>query len=267
MQTSNLPPRLPVPFANSGTKNTIPTAASPTPGLASLELGFPPATMTPIAAGGIPPAGADFNGALFMISAVTRWVQAGGQYGYDATFSASIGGYPRGALLLNAAGTGFWVSTTENNVTNPDTGGAGWMAVITNAATTTAAGLLRIATTAEAQAWTTDAASLTPLKLVEAFKGANQTLTNQGIQRFPGGLILQWGETNITNTGNINFPTAFPNAVLNVKANAMSAVDSTTVSSCFVEMAIRSAGQIWVKLIQADGNLGSRGVQWLALGW
>lgn len=269
MQASNVPSKSAVPFATSGTKNTIPVASQigVTPGLASFTDGFPPLTMTPLAAGGVPPYGADFNGILNFLSSAVRWAQAGAGYGYDAAFSAAVGGYPKGAILLNAAGTGFWLSTVDNNTTNPDASGAGWSPVINNVASTTAAGIVRIATTVEAQGWTNDAVALTPLKLGDAFKGGNQTLTNQGIQKFPGGLILQWGETNITNTGNINFPTAFPNAVLNVKANAMSAVDSTTTSSCFVEMAIRSAGQIWVKLIQADGALGSRGVQWLALGW
>ncbi|WP_157810452.1 gp53-like domain-containing protein [Achromobacter ruhlandii] len=198
--------------------------------------------------------------------------------------SGNVPGVARSALVNKAARQAAFVASMVGAFTSNNSGkdvldngdGATFLAnfqdallayMRANAATETLRGVVRLATNAEAQGWGSDAGAITPLKLSQAFKGANQTLTNQGIQRFPGGLILQWGETNITNTGNINFPTAFPNAVLNVKANAMSAVDSTTTSSCFVEMAIRSAGQIWVKLIQADGNLGSRGVQWLALGW
>ncbi|WP_141218168.1 hypothetical protein [Bordetella genomosp. 11] len=127
MQTSDTPSLIPVPFSNSGTKNSIPTSASPTPGLASLETGFPPATMTPIVAGGIPPAGADFNGILFLISAVSRWANAGGSYGYDSTFASSIGGYPKGSVLLNAAANGFWMSTADNNTNDPDASGANWI--------------------------------------------------------------------------------------------------------------------------------------------
>lgn len=127
MQTSDKPSLIPVPFANSGTKNTIPTDPPVTAGLASLELGFPPVTMTPIQAGGIPPAGQDFNGILYLISAVSRWANAGGGYGYDSGFSTEIGGYPKGATLLNAAGDGFWISLTDNNTADPDAGGAGWV--------------------------------------------------------------------------------------------------------------------------------------------
>lgn len=127
MQTSDKPSLIPVPFANSGTKNTIPTSASPTPGLASLDTGFPPVTMTPIVAGGIPPAGADFNGIFNLISAASRWAQAGAGYTYDTDFSTGIGGYPKGAVLLKDTLDGFWMSTTDNNTADPDAGGANWV--------------------------------------------------------------------------------------------------------------------------------------------
>jgi hypothetical protein len=129
MQASNAPAKIPLPFANSGTKNTIPTASqiAITPGAASLTDGFPPVTRTPIAAGGVPPFGADMNGILFEISANTQWENAGGFYPYDATFSTAIGGYPKGAVLAKVGNNGLWMSTVDNNTTNPDTGGAGWI--------------------------------------------------------------------------------------------------------------------------------------------
>lgn len=129
MQASNAPAKSAVPFANSGTKNTIPVASQIgiTPGLASFTDGFPPLTMTPLAAGGVPPYGADFNGILNFLSASTRWGQAGAGYTYDATFSTAIGGYPKGAMLLKADQSGYWVSTADNNTSNPDTGGGGWL--------------------------------------------------------------------------------------------------------------------------------------------
>ncbi len=128
MQLSGIPAKITVPFADSGTKNTIPTAASPTPGLASYTLGFPPVTMTAIVAGGIPPAGQDFNGVLNAITQATRWAMAGGVYSYDSAFSTAVGGYPNGALLASANGTGMWRSTVDNNTSNPDAGGANWVA-------------------------------------------------------------------------------------------------------------------------------------------
>ncbi len=127
MQASDKPALIEVPFANSGTKNIIPTAPLPTPGSASLEVGFPPITMTPIAAGGIPPTGADFNGILYLISSVSRWAQTGGSYVFDADFATAIGGYPKGAVLLNELLDGFWISVVDNNKTRPELGNGDWV--------------------------------------------------------------------------------------------------------------------------------------------
>lgn len=131
MQSSDIPSKLPIPFANGGGKNTIPTASQTgtAPGKASLTDGFPPATRTPLVAGGIPPAGLDLNGILFAISAWSRWASAGGTVKYDSSFATAIGGYPSGAIIAAAAPGRFWISAVENNLTNPDTGGAGWISM------------------------------------------------------------------------------------------------------------------------------------------
>lgn len=130
MQSSDLPRRIPLAFADSGTKNVIPEGASSTPGIASLTTGFPPLCFTPVEAGGLPPAGADFNGMFNYITAIQRWQCAGGQFTYNGAFAvdSNVGGYPLGALLLRADGTGQWLNTAENNTTSPETGGAGWVA-------------------------------------------------------------------------------------------------------------------------------------------
>ncbi|MGX1958466.1 glycine-rich domain-containing protein [Serratia proteamaculans] len=67
------------------------------------------------------------NGILYDITNSEKWAAAGGSYKYDSAFSSDIGGYPKGAVLLKSTLSGFWQSTTENNVTNPDAGGAGWL--------------------------------------------------------------------------------------------------------------------------------------------
>lgn len=132
MQASQSPTLVPLAFAANGTKNAIPEASQIgiTPGAASLNDGFPPLTFTPIAAGGVPPAGGDFNGILNLITQSLRWQHAGGQYGYNSAFAndANVGGYPRGAVLMRADNSGMWLNQTDNNATNPDTGGAGWVA-------------------------------------------------------------------------------------------------------------------------------------------
>ena len=132
MQSSNIPSKIPLPFANAAGGsyiNTIPTASQIgiTNGKASLADGFPPLTFSPISSGGVPPFGADFNGILNEITSIQQWQEAGGFFPYDSTFSTAIGGYPLGAAVQSSTHAGFWVNTVENNTSNPDTGGAGWV--------------------------------------------------------------------------------------------------------------------------------------------
>lgn len=72
-----------------------------------------------------------------------------------------------------------------------------------------------VASTAQAQAWTSNTTLITPFRLAEALKGTNQSLTSAGYQKLPGGLIIQWGSTSSANTtGTTPLPLTFPNAVL-----------------------------------------------------
>lgn len=132
MQSSSAPKKLSIPFANSGDKQNIPDASQIgiEGGRASYTDGFPPLTGTPTSAGGIPPFKTDFNGVLYDITSSSRWAAAGAYYKYDSAFSTSIGGYPKGAILINSSSDGFWQSTAENNTNNPDTGGSGWISAL-----------------------------------------------------------------------------------------------------------------------------------------
>jgi hypothetical protein len=129
MQLSNAPGQLTTPFANAGSRNTIPVPSQIpiTPGAASFTDGFPPLTMMAPTAGGVPPSGLDFNGIFYDLSGVDVWMSVGAGFLWNSGFSTAIGGYPRGARVLRAAGIGYWLSVADNNVTNPDTGGAGWV--------------------------------------------------------------------------------------------------------------------------------------------
>lgn len=132
MQASQTPTLVPLAFAANGTKNTIPEASQIgiTPGAASLNDGFPPLTFTPVAAGGVPPAGADFNGVLNLITASIRWAHGGGRYAFSSTFAAdaNVSGYPAGAMLMSADTLGAWLSLNDSNTDNPDTGpGTKWV--------------------------------------------------------------------------------------------------------------------------------------------
>jgi hypothetical protein len=160
MQSTDIPSRLPIPFANGagvGFIRSIPTASQIpiTDGAASLTDGFPPLCFQPIASGGVPPSGQDLNGILFRVSGWSRWQAAGGPVTFNSDFSTSIGGYPRGAFLQSTVTPGlFFVSTVENNTTNPDLGGAGWQAVVPVKASE-----------AQVLAGTNDATFITPLRL------------------------------------------------------------------------------------------------------
>lgn len=132
MQSSNIPAKIPLPFAYAAGpsyKNTIPTASQIgiTNGKASLTDGFPPLTFTALSAGGVPPFGADFNGILNEITTIQQWQEAGGLFTYDGTFSTAIGGYPKGAVVQSNTTNGLWLSRIENNTDNPDSGGTNWV--------------------------------------------------------------------------------------------------------------------------------------------
>lgn len=73
-----------------------------------------------------------------------------------------------------------------------------------------------VASTAQAQALSSNTTLLTPLRLAEAFMGGNQTLSGTGKQNLPGGFIMQWGSltTSLSGFSTFTFPTTFPNGLL-----------------------------------------------------
>jgi hypothetical protein len=135
MQRSQIPTKIPLPWAASaggGYINFIPTPSQIgiVNGRASFTDGFVPLNFVPVAAGGVPPFGGDFNGLNFQVTGGLQWLQAGGLALYDPTFSSAIGGYPAGSVLLSALYNNLWVSLVDNNTSNPDTGGANWAPLI-----------------------------------------------------------------------------------------------------------------------------------------
>ena len=120
------PSKVVTPWATSGLKNTIPQNADPVNGLAGYDQGFPPINMQPKTAGGIPPFGQDFNGVFFDLTRAVQFQQAGGSFPYDSAWATAVGGYPVGALVSRSDNSGMWRNTVANNVSNPESGGAGW---------------------------------------------------------------------------------------------------------------------------------------------
>lgn len=110
---------------------TAPMPDSPTgTNAASVQGGFPPITMQEELSGGLPPLGQDMNGYLFLISSHTMYVQCGQPYVYNSTLASAIGGYLAGTILGMTDGTGIWLNTVNANSSNPDTGGAGWVPLV-----------------------------------------------------------------------------------------------------------------------------------------
>lgn len=117
-------------FAEVGNKNPIPVPSQigVIAGAASYSDGFPPLTMTPLVEGGVPPAGLDMNGILFMVSNYCAWLQSGGQFQYSATFVTQNTGYQVGAILQSATDPArFYLNALADNAANPDSDLTGWI--------------------------------------------------------------------------------------------------------------------------------------------
>jgi hypothetical protein len=130
MNHTDIPTRFPVRFANAAGPSFVRTIPVDSQigiqdGAASLTDGFPPDTFSPIASGGVPPFGQDFNGILRQLSEWARFQASGAPVTYDSDFATAIGGYPLGSRLASTSNPGvIWVSTADANTTDPDGGSA-----------------------------------------------------------------------------------------------------------------------------------------------
>lgn len=101
------PSFIPMPFAQNGNKNTIPTNGAEGKADASFESGFPQITETPLYLGGLPPQRKDFNGILYLLSQFAYFLQSGGIF----TYSDKVGYVPPAMVYLNNM---LWFCTKEN---------------------------------------------------------------------------------------------------------------------------------------------------------
>ena len=118
-----LPKLLSTIWAASGLKNSIPTnrTSSLSQGAATYAEGFPSITMTPIPQGGKAPSGKDMNGILNEITEHIVYQNKGGEYTFNSDFAETIGGYEKGAVLINDNYDKFFVSLIDNNKVNFNT--------------------------------------------------------------------------------------------------------------------------------------------------
>ena len=92
------------------------------------------------------------------------------------------------------------------------------------------------------------------------FTGTNANLADNGYQKLPSGLIIQWGKT-APNVNTVIFPIAFPNQCFNVQ---VSFLDSASTATPYI-------GQLAPVNITINGfNYGvviDRSRQWLSVGY
>lgn len=187
-------------WASDGLKNNIPDTRSggmPLEG-ATYADGFPSITMTPISTGGKPPSGKDMNGVLHEISAHTVWQNQGGRYRFDQAFCDTIGGYPKGAVLINDTLDTEYISLVDANTHNPNGGNnTGKWAIHAGKglkASTTQAGIVQLSSatdsTAEDKAATPSAVKAAYDKAVES---AGKGLPVGAIVAFPRAVTRQEG--------------------------------------------------------------------------
>lgn len=111
-----------------------------------------------------------------------------------------------------------WICAIPNNDIRPS-GGANdghWLKLAAQA-TESEFGAVRLADAATAQGLTDAERVLTPATLAAAFQGGNQLLADNGYQRLPGGLILQWCQFVMeADRVDVPLPIAMPNRLLAV---------------------------------------------------
>lgn len=91
-------------------------------------------------------------------------------------------------------------------------------------------------------------------------------ITANGWQRFPGGMIMQWGSISATNTatsGNITFSIPFPNAVFTVTTQDTTDVADTGGFDMLVGIIYAPATVNGFSYSKANG----RGFYWTAIGY
>lgn len=281
MQLSQIPTKFQKAFASQAGGayiRSIPVS-TPDPNAASQEQGFPPPTMAPIGAGGVPPDGRDMNGVLNNVSAWSIWQAAGGAVQYDPTFQADVGGYPAQAVVMSVTNPGtYFRSTADNNTTNPDASGAGWVAwpptqnidlssppPIGNVTPSSGkfSGLQAVGNFfAGGTVFAGVDLQINGVGFSQSFSGGGASFADYA--KLPSGQIMQWGRF-VSPSGNadgVTFPVKFPN---NCSITAVAGANSATLRAVNINLLGDFSGfQVYTYL---SGSIASGvAVGWMAMG-
>lgn len=267
MKQSDFPAGFNAPFAwnaGGGFIAAIPDTTG-TPGRAALDTGFPPINFDPVASGGIPPFGKDFNGVLNQATAWAQVLAAGGTVQYGAGYSTAIGGYPKGAVLSSNPFGSLWQSTADDNTTDPDASGAGWVNLLTPLAPL-ASPALTGAPTAPTQSPGNNTTRLATTAFIQAALTAlfaGSAITSPGYLKVAG-LVIQWGTTASFTVGSPvteTFPITFPTALFGIVVTGLLVSGS---GSIFGSIASQSTSGFTAN--SSGTASGSQTMFWIALG-
>ncbi|MCA2134564.1 hypothetical protein LDJ76_17575, partial [Citrobacter portucalensis] len=126
MNHTDSPSKQATPFGINGQREPLLPTTPAGDNTASYDMGFPPVTMTLKSAGGLPPKGQNMNQILYELSSLCRWFSAGAINTFDSSFSSSIGGYPKGTMLISDDLGKIYISTNDGNGNNPNETTDGW---------------------------------------------------------------------------------------------------------------------------------------------
>lgn len=154
---------------------------------------------------------------------------------------------------INQHGISVWDSVTEYQANTSYTQGSNgvvYKCLITNTninpvgdttnswqvAFMSSADATQVATATQSRAMTANNVFVSPLQLANAFTGTNQSLTTEGFQVLPGGLIIQWGVVVIGAASGTTwtFPKPLTTRLLSTQLTLMVAAGESTSASVFV---------------------------------
>ncbi|EPS9340808.1 gp53-like domain-containing protein [Escherichia coli] len=220
MNRSESPKKQPKPFGVNGQRVAILPTTPAGDNSASYEQGFPPITMILKSAGGLPPKGQDMNQILYELSALGRWSSTGALNTFDSEFASEISGYPSGAMLISDDGERIFINTTEGNLSDPNSNGAGWKDILsylglTNAIIGDTCKEAGFYLGSELAPYLMHEDTHTAIRLVTLDSVRRVTTTTYTINYYANGLIQILGMTPTVSSltpQTMTFPVAFPNA-------------------------------------------------------